>query len=42
MIGAAVGETAIGTLPEIVGVAPGLVTRRSISVPSDALSTPMK
>ena len=42
VIGAAVAETAIVTLPEMVGVAPGLETRRSISVPSDALSTPMK
>jgi hypothetical protein len=42
VIGGAVGDTAIGMLPEIVGVSPGFAMRRSISVPNEALSTPMK
>ncbi len=42
-MGAAVAATpTTAMLPEMVGVSPGFETRRSMSVPNDALSTPMK
>ncbi len=42
VIGTAVADTGMAMFAEMVGVPPGFDTRRSISVPSEALSTPMK